>query len=62
MTRQAVSLWERGGSASIMELRSLCLLYGVSADYILFGMASTPASSQPIMAKIFGGSREPAAA
>lgn len=41
VSRQTVSSWERGAtSPGIEELASLCALYGVSADQILYGQKS----------------------
>lgn len=38
VTRQTVSSWERGTtSPSIENLAALCVIYGVSADLILYG-------------------------
>lgn len=38
VTRQTVSSWERGETApSVDALASLCAVYGVSSDQILFG-------------------------
>lgn len=41
VTRQAVSSWEKGRSPpNALELVKLITLYGVSADYVLFGLGS----------------------
>jgi transcriptional regulator with XRE-family HTH domain len=39
-TRQAVSKWENGQLPTLSEFRELALLYGTSADYLLFGLTS----------------------
>lgn len=41
VSRQAVSAWERGVSVpNALELRLLAVRYGVSADFLLFGVAT----------------------
>lgn len=40
-SRQTVSAWERGRYfPTAGQLRELCLLYGSSADYMLFGVTA----------------------
>lgn len=54
ITRQAVSAWERGVHLpSVNELYALCLLYGTSSDFLLFGMRTVPASSKPVIQDLF---------
>lgn len=43
LTRQAVSSWERGQSLpSVAQLYEIGMLYGVSLDYLLYGIRSMP--------------------
>jgi len=43
VTKQAVSSWENGRTKlNALQLADLVLLYGVSADYILFGTHMVP--------------------
>ena len=43
LSRQAVSSWERGQSLpSATQLYEIGILYGVSLDYLLYGIRSMP--------------------
>lgn len=43
VTKQAVSAWEHGRTKlDALQLADLALMYGVSADYILFGTRMVP--------------------
>jgi transcriptional regulator with XRE-family HTH domain len=49
ISRQAVSAWERAEALPcLMQLYELCLLYGVSADYIIHGMKTMPVSGAAV--------------
>jgi len=46
LTRQAVALWETGESAiSAVQLGRLAALYGVSIDYLVFGVRTVPVNN-----------------
>ena len=46
ITRQAVSAWERAASMpTVTQLYEIGLLYGVSIDYLLYGVRVVPAGS-----------------
>lgn len=54
ISRQSVSGWERGeGLPTVLQLYEIGLLYGVSTDYILYGMLTMPRSAYPIVSEIF---------
>lgn len=43
LTKQSVWAWEHGKvSVSALQLADLALLYGTSADYLLFGIRTVP--------------------
>jgi transcriptional regulator with XRE-family HTH domain len=49
ISRQAVSAWERAEALpSLMQLYELCLLYGISADYVVYGMKTMPVSGATV--------------
>lgn len=51
VTRQTVSSWERGETApSVDALASLCAVYGVSSDQILFGNATVEFGASALLA------------
>lgn len=54
--RQAVSSWERGKSMPTAEVwMRIAPLYGVSLDYLVFGIRTIPVSRYAVMAKLFQG-------
>lgn len=56
VSRQAVSAWERGETIpSVPELMALALLYGVSADYLIFGVKTVPDSRTAVVQQILAG-------
>lgn len=62
ITRQAVSGWETGRHApTLPQFHDLALLYGVSSDWLLYGMKTVPASLKPVMKQVFGSNAEPSA-
>jgi transcriptional regulator with XRE-family HTH domain len=62
ITRQAVSGWEAGRHfLTVPQLYELGLLYGVSSDWLLYGMKTVPASIKPVMKQVFGTNAEPSA-
>lgn len=43
VSRQSLSAWERGANLpDVLELRDVATLYGVSADYLIFGGEMMP--------------------
>lgn len=55
MSYQAVSHWENGHTVcDSIQLADLALLYGVSADYILFGIRTVPAELRALYRRIGG--------
>lgn len=53
VSRQAISKWEVGGGApNPRELAELCTVYGVSADWILKGIASKPDLNSTLLNRI----------
>lgn len=61
VSRQSVSKWETGKSSpNPRELADLCVVYGVSCDWVLTGTKTVPASDSPIVRAIMAPS--PAAA
>lgn len=45
--RQTVSAWERGEYApTAAQLHAICQCYGVSADFLLFGLETIPVGGQ----------------
>jgi transcriptional regulator with XRE-family HTH domain len=53
-TRQKVSAWETGKAMpTLLECRELAVLYGVSLDYLAFGIRTVPAS----LVRILDGAR-----
>ena len=51
--RQTISSWERGHSMpSVLQLRELAVLYGVSVDSVLFGVDSAPDAAKDALEKI----------
>ena len=54
ISRQSVSSWERGeGLPSALQLYEIGLLYGVSMDYIMYGLHTVPRSAKPMVSEIF---------
>lgn len=53
VSRQTVSAWENGALLSTRQFYDLCLRYGVSADYLLFGVRTIPASGGKMLKEIF---------
>lgn len=52
-SRQAVSSWEKGKTMpSLLELRELCLLYGVSADRIILGVDDAEDAARLVLARV----------
>lgn len=57
-SRQAVSSWEAGRTLpSVLELRELAILYGVSTDLLLLGMVDSDDETVRVLARV----REPKA-
>lgn len=62
ISRQAVSAWERGAAMpTVLQLCEVGLLYGASADFILYGVKTAPVSDLPMMSEIFRTRLEPEA-
>lgn len=60
---KTVYSWESGArDPGAIRLADLCLLYGVSADYILFGTPMVPADLRDLFARMGRGDAGPAAA
>jgi transcriptional regulator with XRE-family HTH domain len=56
VSKQAVYMWERGRTKlDIYKLGDLCLMYGVSSDYILFGTRMVPEDLRGLFQKAGGG-------
>jgi len=54
VTRQLVSAWERGETLpTLLQLIQLCMLYGTSADHLLFGVRPQREYSHPLLQRIF---------
>ena len=52
--RQAVSSWEHGKSMPTAEMwMRIAPLYGVSLDYLVFGIRTIPVSRYAVMANVF---------
>lgn len=52
LSRQAVNAWEAGRTGiSALQLAKLALTYGVSADYLLFGITAIPEDLRIILDK-----------
>jgi transcriptional regulator with XRE-family HTH domain len=52
-TRQAVSSWEAGRTLpSVLELRELAILYGVSTDMLLIGMDDSGGEMVRVLAQV----------
>lgn len=59
LTRQAVSGWETGRHVpTLPQFYELCILYGMGAEWMLFGMRTVPASTKPVMKHVFGANAE----
>jgi hypothetical protein len=55
MSKQAISAWETGRTTlDAIQLADLSLMYGVSADYILFGTHMIPTDLRDIFSKANG--------
>jgi transcriptional regulator with XRE-family HTH domain len=52
-SRQTVSNWEQGALLPTWHLYQMCLIFGVSADYLLFGIKTIPLSQGKMVAQIF---------
>lgn len=53
VSRQSVSKWETGKSSpNPRELADLCVVYGVSCDWVLTGTRTVPASGSPMVQAI----------
>lgn len=53
LSPQSVSKWERGkGSPNPRELGELCVIYGVSSDWILKGIASHPDTGSAVVDRL----------
>jgi transcriptional regulator with XRE-family HTH domain len=53
--RQAVSAWERGKSMpTLAEWYDLGPLYGVSLDFLVYGLRTVPLESSPTVSAILG--------
>lgn len=60
LSRQAVCSWEHGREMPRSEAWfRLGLLYGVSLDFIIYGIRTVPVSQSPLMAVMFQPPREP---
>jgi transcriptional regulator with XRE-family HTH domain len=56
ITRQAVSAWERGESLpTLQQMYEIGQLYGVSLDYLVYGVKTIPISRAGVMRAIFPG-------
>jgi transcriptional regulator with XRE-family HTH domain len=52
LSKQAIWAWEQGRSGvSALQLASLALIYGASADYLLFGVKKLPEELREIFCK-----------
>jgi transcriptional regulator with XRE-family HTH domain len=52
LSKQAVSAWESGRTTlDALQLGNLALLYGVSADFLLFGIKTIPEDLKAIYSK-----------
>lgn len=61
VNRQAVSNWETGRETPRAEAWFLLgQLYGVSLDYIVYGIRTMPISKYGILASVFRPAKEPA--
>lgn len=61
VARQLVSAWECGRSTPTLDQWfKLAPLYGVSLDYLVYGIRTMPVSSHAILDKVFGGVGPPA--
>lgn len=55
VTRQTISLWEQGTSMPRAEQWYVIgQVYGVSLDYLVYGIRTVPVSGRGMLAKIFG--------
>lgn len=51
--RQTISKWESGkGAPNPREMAELCMLYGVTTDWVLTGTPSVPATRSKLLQKI----------
>lgn len=58
-SRQTVSAWQRDKHRPTFgELAHLCMLLGASADWLLLGVRTVPASKKPVMKQVFGTNAE----
>lgn len=52
LSKQAVSAWENGRTTlDALQLADLALMYGVSADFILFGTHMVPTDLRDVFAR-----------
>jgi transcriptional regulator with XRE-family HTH domain len=52
LSKQAVAAWEKGRTGiSAIQLATLALSYGVSADYLLFGITAIPEELRQLLMK-----------
>lgn len=55
VSKQAVSAWETGRTImDTLQLADLALMYGVSADYLIFGTRMVPEELRELFARVGG--------